>query len=885
MRGRVAILLLSLSSFLFPLSSASAQCAWSPRESAAFRTTALDVAVDGSLLWLATGYGVQLLESGGTRIAFEVPLAGSTKIVRADGRGFAYAGSGTRLSVLRRDGNRITVIRSIETGGVVNDILLAGSYLFVATSAGLQHYDIVDPATPLRTNAVLPSSSLNVLAIAASGPRLYAADGDDTVEVYSITIPSIPQHTGTLKATIRAASVHATGDTLLVSDAFGQSTDVFAGTLKLGTLPVGANAFAAAADGVHFVAGPDRTLRAVDFSSATTLNKRYEHQLAPTGGTDNVIHAIARSEQTLYVAAGDIGLTIFNTATLTRPYPIASYRSSASTSTIAANDRAWFADASGTITEQRIDSSGLALATERTWNGGTLVHDVEGATLLTSSGDTTTLWTLTGTPAAASTSKFRAAVKNAAIRNNDVVALLADGSVWLGGATPQQVTLPAMTELLRAGSGYLFVQIRNDGKTLLHHYASPDFASATRIVTIDGVAIGGAAYDGTRAAVFTFAGVSVADLATGAVHVATDSNRVIPRQLALSGRSLLVLDKRVLYVYDDTRTLIREQFLPSDAVAFDVQSTLALVATSEGSMVVAYAAEQPSRTIPFRNDFFTKIVAASDRLYLLGPSGINIHATDLSFVRDVKANGIIDVAATAGAFFTLSASGVVTAYSRQGFQYAQFTINEGSDAQPLSIDTAGNAVWISLSKGCLTGNCQKKTLVADPQSLALTATLTGGVIDIVTSGARAYAVFDLPNEVRVYTIADPLRPAQLLAAATTQTATSIAAHSGKVYVLGDRLYQYAEATLLQTATHFNSVSPDKNQQIRTDGDCLIVTTRAANPETFHAATLAPATGTFDVPSPVRSLAVTAGHAFILTGHSVEIWSSVAPLPKKRRAVR
>ena len=30
--------------------------------------------------------------------------------------------------------------------------------------------------------------------------------------------------------------------------------------------------------------------------------------------------------------------------------------------------------------------------------------------------------------------------------------------------------------------------VRNDGKTLLHHYASPDFAAATRVVTIDGSA-------------------------------------------------------------------------------------------------------------------------------------------------------------------------------------------------------------------------------------------------------------------------------------------------------------------------------------------------------------------------------------------------------------
>ena len=875
------VLLLVLSS------PAVAQCAWTPRDSAPFRTTALDVSVDGSFLWLATGYGVQLLDNAGTRIADEKPLPGNTRVVRADGRGLAYAGSGARLYILRRDGRSITIVRSIDTGGTVNDILLAGSFLFVATSTGLQHYDAFEPANPIRTTALLPSSSPNVLSLAATSSKLYAADGDDTVEVFTITIPSIPQHTGELKASARAVAVHATGDTVLLSDAFGVSTDVYSGTTKLGTLPVGANAFAAGSDSVHFVAGPDRTLRAVDFTSPTTLTERYEHSLAPTGGTDNVIHAIARTDNTLYVAAGDIGLAIFQTAHLARPYPIGSYRTSAKTTAVVLLDRAWFADASGTITEQRIVGSGISLATERTWTGGTHVHDAEGSMLLTSSGDTTTLWTLGTTPAISSQTKFRAAVKNAAIRSGDVVALLTDGSVWLGGSTPQQVTLPAMTELLRHENGYLFVEVRSDGKTVLHHFASADFAVAPRLFVIDGVVIGGAAFDGARAAVFTFSGVSVVDLASGAVHVATDSNRVIPRQLAFVGRSLLVLDTRTLYVYDDTRTLTYQHFLPSDAVSFDAQGALALIATNEGSMVVAYLNEQPTRELPFRNDFFTKVVAGGERLYLLGPAGIHIYTQDLAFIRDVKAGGIIDVAATADSFFTLSGGGVVTAYSRFGFQYAQFTMNEGSDAQPLAVDTAGNAVWFSLSRGCLTGGCQKKTLVLDPQSLAVTSTLTGGVIDVVTSGTRAYALFDLPSEVRVLSIADPLRPAQLISAVVpaSAAATSIAAHPGRVYVIGDKLYQYAESTLLQTATHFTSVTPDKNQQIRVDGDCLIVTARGANPETYHAATLAPVAGSFEVPSTVRSLAVTPGRAFLLTGHSLEVWSSIAPVPKKRRAVR
>jgi hypothetical protein len=243
---------------------------------------------------------------------------------------------------------------------------------------------------------------------------------------------------------------------------------------------------------------------------------------------------------------------------------------------------------------------------------------------------------------------------------------------------------------------------------------------------------------------------------------------------------------------------------------------------------------------------------------------------------------MIDFAATSDGLFTLAANGVVTAYSRWGVPYATFTIDEGADAQMLSIDTAGNAVWVSLSKGCTTGGCQKKTLVLDPSSLAPTATLTGGVTDVVASGTRAYALIVFPNEIRVYNIADPLHPSQLIAAAAPASATSIAAYSGRVYVAGDRLYEYVESTLLLKNTHLAAVTPDKAQQVRVDGSCLVITARGANPEAYDAATMAPATS-FAVPSGVRVINTQNGTLTLLTNHSVEVWSTSGPTPRKRRA--
>lgn len=885
MRGRVAVLLLVLLSSL----AAFPQCTWTPRDSASFRTTALDLSIDGALVWLATGYGIQLLDNRGTRIAGAVALPGSTRVVRADGRGLAYVGSGSRLYVLRRDGSTVSVVRFVDAGAPINDILIAGSSLFAGTTSGLAHFDAIEPANPVRTTTFLPTSSPNVTSLAASGSKLYAADGDTTVEVFAITIPSLPQHTGELPTVVRATAVHAAPDgTLFVSDAFGQNTDVFlGGTTAIGRLPVGANSFAAAANGAHFVAGPDRILRAVDFTSTSTLKELFEHQLAPTGGTDNVIHAMARSADTLYVAAGDIGLAVFDVRTLAPPYPLVSYRTTGTTSTVVSGDRAWFGDGSGTVSEQKIVLTGLALTTERTWSGGATVHDVDGTTLLTSTGNAATLWSLTPqTPVSTSTSTFRAAVKSAAIRGSSLVALLDDDSVWLGGATPQQVALPNITQLARAGNRYAFVEVRDEGITVLHSYASADFGTEPSRVTLDGVAIGGVALDASRAAVFTFRGVNVVDLATGSVRVVPDSNRVIPRQLAFSGDHLLVLDKRTLYVYDG-ETLVREQFLPADAVMLDVEGGIAVAATTDGILAASYLAQQPTRTTPFASTFYTKVAAASDRVYLFAPGIIDAYTLDGNgprYLTGIHAGGNIDIAATDDGLFALSASGTVTAYSRQGALLRQTTIDEGPDAQPLAIRGSGNAVWVSLSKGCLSGGCQQKTLVLDPVSLATTASMSGGVKDVVTSGARAYALFDFPAEVRVLNVADPGQPSQVMSIAAPASATSIAASSGRVYVIGDKLYEYTESTMLLRATHFTAVNPDKAQQIRVDGNCVVVTARGANPGLYDAATLTPALS-FEVPATVRMMATQPGRLLLLTTHSLEVWSSLPAEPRKRRAVR
>ena len=882
MRGRVQVLLLPILLLLsFPLFP---QCSWTPRASAQFRTTALDVAAQDGFLWLATGYGVTLLDANTLVVADAVSLPGSTRVVHTDPRGVTYAGSGSRLYVLARSGNDLSIVRSVDAGGTVHDIAAAGSYLFVATSNGLAHFDALEAMNPVRNPVMLPTSSTNVTSVATTQSRLFAADGDASVDIFAISTPSIPQRSGELASLSFSTAVHATGDLVFVSDVFGQNTDVFSGTSRIARLPLGTNAFAAFANGVHFTAGNDRTLRVVDFNSTAVAKEIYEHILSPIGGTDHVIHEILRLGDKLYVAAGDIGLAVYDIGTVAPPYPIAAYRTSATSSVVLSGDRAWFAGATGTITETTLVPTGLSIDTTRTWDGGMLVHDVNGTNLLASNGETATIWSLAGaTPVQTHASTFRTNVAGARFHGENLVALLADGSVWRGGATPQQVALPAIAFLDRTGTAYTFAENRDDGTTILHHFATSDLAAAPVKHPVAGTTTG-LATSAMHIAVHTFSGLRVLNH-DGSIH-ATLNPPFLPRRFTFSDDDLLVLGDRSLNVYEDARTLVRSHDLPANVVAVDAAPAIAAVATTEGMMAVSYlGASQPPPVVPYASRFYSKVVAAGKRAYLFDRDGIDVFSTAAGelprYLASVSAAGVLDLAATAEGLFTLAANGTVTAWSPHGVALRSMTIDEGSDMQPLAIDAAGDAVWVSISKGCLTGGCQNKTLVLDPATMSVTSSMNGAVLDVVTANDRAHALFELPNELRVIDIANPLQPAQILAIASPNRAASLAPHENRVFVLGDRLYEYSETLVLRT-THLPAISPDRAQQVRVDGDCLLITARGTNPETYNATTMLPAPPQHAVPSPVRSVALIDGKVLLLTTHSLEVWSRLtAPNPKRR----
>src|SRR5688572_29988275 len=124
MRGRVIPVLLFLSLLLSD--TAAANCALQLQYSIPFRASFLDLSIDGTDLWTATGHGVRLFDraDAAPRLADSLDLPGITRVIRAL-NGVAYAASGSTIHVLRKTGTRIESVRAFDGPAAVNDLLIA----------------------------------------------------------------------------------------------------------------------------------------------------------------------------------------------------------------------------------------------------------------------------------------------------------------------------------------------------------------------------------------------------------------------------------------------------------------------------------------------------------------------------------------------------------------------------------------------------------------------------------------------------------------------------------------------------------------------------------------------------------------------------------------
>ncbi|MEA2237443.1 MAG: hypothetical protein QOC81_2167 [Thermoanaerobaculia bacterium] len=904
MLGRVAVAVVLL--LLLPV-AAFPQCNLSQVASVPFRASYLDIAIDGNDLWAATSYGLSLYDRSVDPPALVVafPLPGVTRVVRA-ANGLAYAGSGSTLYVVRKNGRNLQVARSIDMGATINDLLLTTLDLYVGTAAGLTQWDLLDPASPLKTPAIFTTSNPNVRSLALSGSALFAADGDSSVEAFNISIPSIPNGIGTISSLPGSIAVSVASGRLYVSDGF--ATDIFtnaegggASAVKVARDSFGAVATATITPTAIIAAGSDNRIRAFDLAAAATPVELFRAELFPAGGTVNRISRVALASNRLYVAGGDLGLLTYDTTSFTAPFPLRSYATGAATSVVSLGTNVYVSRAAGGITEFSQTSTG-ALTQLRSWDSSNdTVWDGGNNFLLTTSGAAASLWELSSaTPTLVSSVTLRAPIVSAALIGTTGYFVLSEatgGTLWSADLAPvkptaQQIALAAIKPsfIARSGSSLVLAELRTDGTTSLSYFAAADFTKAPVALNVNGLATGGVALSGSIAAVSTFSGLTLADFSSGTTTLLPQSSGAIARRLAFAGTTLVEITSTSLLIWNtQLRTLTKQYTLPAAPAAVHVgpDNAVADVATEDGitSVQLAAATRVPALLYTTNgNAYYKKLVAGSQRLYFFDGRNVDIFTNTMQSTGGIRTPLIVDVAASDTAAFTIQNNLSVTSYGRDGNTLATSMINEGTDVQAQSIATAGGAAWASIVLNCHSSGCEGKTIVFDPKSaFSQTATMTGTVRDVVTNGNRAYVLTELPNEVRVVDVTDPAHPAVLFSHATegAQPPSSIAFANGTVYVLGEKLYTYAAGDLSKTGEQLASAVFDPaTQRIRAEGACVAYTGRDFSPK-FLA-------GTPVVASPANSrfIAWQPGTFYFLTDYSVEIWSAKSlPQPARRRPSR
>lgn len=900
---------------------AAAQCIWTPVYDGAYRTTALDTAIDGNDLWVATSWGLELFDASvdPPRPVTTVPMPGTTSSVAAAG-GFVYVGSGTKVFVMREESGTPVVVGSVDVGGTVNDLLLVAQYVFAASSVGVVQIDLILPDRPAVVRT-LATTNVSAQSLARFEGTLYAADGDSTVEAYNVQIPSFPQKIGTFNSLVRSLWVSEASGRLFVSD--GQQTEVFAGSgalmNRVGTLAVGGNAAVAGSGSVVFLVGDDRRLRAFEVSG-TGSSKLFASESAPLGGTVNRYLELVGANGRLHGAAGDAGLTSFDARGFDAPFPLRGYAFGQMTSAVSLGTSVVSSAAGGGLFKYALGASG-ELTPQTNWDIGTasVVRDGSASRVLTSAGTKVRLWDVSqNPPTELSSVTLSTSVASAALNGAGGVAVLADQTVWslnfsatqgvatkldLGGAKPLFVE--------RGATDLAFAEFDESGTTTIRYYTGGILTASPAIATIEGATTSGIGVSGTGlVAGVTFKGISVVNFGTGgSVSTYPGTNSVLARDVQMSGGALFILTESTLQHWDTaTRTLKREVALDTAGVTTHAAggSTSAVVATAEGLSTIQYAttSKVPSQlTAGVTNRYYRDAVAGDRLLHLFDSRSVDIVSLDSSGMpgtpRKVPLSGsIVDIAPVGQSLYVLATSGAVTGYSAAGVVASSYQVNESADQRMVGMRAVAGALWVTVEAGCLSGACELRTLVIDPRSaLVKSTTLTGGAAAATAEGTRAWAAFNLPGEIRVYDVTDPWHPVQLMQRASTGNPVAIAhdAARGAVYVLGQRLYVYTDTQLADAGTLLDAYTSDPSgrvgyvdQQIHVTGNCALITGRAFSPLLFRINSAAnwsvePLPGS--AAAAVRASVVTGGKAYLLSDYSLEIWSSTGATPVRRRPAR
>lgn len=873
---------------------AHAQLPWPITHSETLRFTAADVAVDGDLVWTAGGWGLRLqrISDGAPASGLTVPIPGlTTRVVAAGGR--AWAGSGNRIFTVRADDVR-AIEHVLVLDGSVNDLLLVGHYLYAATTRGVIQIDVLQPGVAVVTRS-LSTTAGGAIALASRGNRLFAADGDVSVEIYDISFPALAQRVGSFNAFPQTTSIHSAGDLLIASD--GRQTRIYtagAEPILVGTLPVGADAVVLARNNLLATA-EGRRISLWDTTAVGDAVLLWSGNSPVTAGSVNRISALVGASGLVLAAAGDAGLVAVSLDGFTAPYGIQSWRSPAVGSLVASDSQVIAAGPDGGMTVWRRSDSGLERRATFNTSRVSVASDLDDGRLLSFSGAALTLWNAAVTPPVQlATIDAEAPVRAAVLRGTRAWAILSNGSavtVDFGSATPASSgwdpQVPSPYALVRRGDDIGVAGLAGGGTSSLRIHRIGGSVSAA--VPFQGAATGGIALNGNgRAALVTFAGLHL--ITPGAGSPVTLVQNVQPvHEITWSGSEVVLIRDESLELRRDTDgSLVRNTILPSSVSrAAVVPQRQEIVAGGSGSLVLvrlSSTSRAPADvSVPEGNRYPRELAIEPGALFVrenervtrfrLGLDGALVPMVIVSLPQ-----GVIGAAISGEAIWTLSSSGTISRLGWNGGSTAVASLPNAGDMVPLSIQQTAGALYVSYRRGCSAGACEKRTDVYDPATGQVTATLDGELLDISVDGAVAYGLFDLPKEIRRLDLRDPLRPFVTGSRELSGSPVSLAwrASDQRLFLLGSRLERLDPQNMQVLETWLDPWVADPSgrlsytdQRVRLSAAGLAIAGRWFAPRIWPGASPDMAPVIWDAPAAGRRIVAASGGWILLTDSSIE----------------
>lgn len=896
MTCRPAAAFLFLLVLLFPASSSADECDLTLAETREFRSTVRDLDLHVDRLWAAETYRVTSYSTTGGELvpAGTRAVAGMTGVVDAV-EGGAWVGSSSTLFFFDLDMN---VIHSVFLDAEINDILQQGEYLYVATT-GRSVLQLI-AAQPGLLPRLMETSTGSASSVAFRNGTLYAADGDSTIEAFSLTIPSLPQKIGSIPSFPQTNRIHFDGDRLIASN--GRQTEIFSGSgaqmNRIGVLEEGSSSWVRLNPGVAVSSGLDTTLRAFDVSSASRPVKTWETRLPASGGSLNRIGSLAADSWYLYVAAGDLGIVRVDVESFHAPYLLRTVPAAGPSSIALGSDEVYVGFPGAGVQAWELSSTGSLVVQRTVVTGSPVIRDYrDGSLLLSAGGEAFVIDAKTGEKTASVTIGFGAT--DAELADSGAWILGSDGTVsrasFESGAVSPVDLAGIPISWIDARDGVLAAAGLNEaGSTVVFLVRDGEQPAS---MTIDGAATSGVAVDGSgRVALVTFRGLSVVDVAAG-TEIVTPRGRGFATSLVWLGDEIVISDgsgyeirgpggevRRTIEVSGGGRSLSA-----SESGAFAGAISNQAVTIISGSV----SAGSPGEVIVDRSNLFYDRLATGEGFILLGEpeavERINFIGQRLapSGRAHASAGDAVELTPYRDGWCELLSDGTIACRGASGATFMERKLDEGADSSFLGIRRIGGLFWVTVSKGCLSTGCVTVSVLLDDQLMKV-GEIGGGIRDSVVSGGRGWILTSAPRSVLALDISNPSGPVVAASMPVESSATAIAHHeSGTLYVLSSEgAIAMNDTSLLQVGavplpTAGGSLSA---QTFAISGECAFVIGRTGRLEVFridspldwgsYSSTEFPA-------SPV-DLVVEGEPIFVLTTHSVEVLFSGEPPPPVRR---